>query len=291
MFAEVCPAHGRTVTPGLRALPFVLIATTGWTYVFGQPDYARPSGELRPGAIRPGAPLTCYRIRRGDTAARLAQRLTGNAHNRHQPWFQILDPANASFVSKSRYGVIHAGWDVCVASDRLRRGSESPAYYLASSPAVSRQTGAMPQQASALSVLWWAVSLFAAVAGLVLAWIVTRKYAGERRASLDVMRAFGDGFILEFKRPLFRRSAADPAVRSRLRFAPSRRRLEVLLAPADGRTYPNLVDHRKNVEYDVERVQRLLRDQPFVGSPPYVEGPWVVIPFRLETSKHQEGVP
>ena len=105
------------------------------------------------------------------------------------------------------------------------------------------------------------------------------------------MRGFGDRFIAEFERPLFRRSAVDPAVKSRLRFAPSRHRLEVLLAPADGRTYPNLVDHRKNVEYDVERVQQILRDEPFVSGPLYAEGSWVVIPFRFETDRQQEGVP
>ena len=50
---------------GLRALPLVFMMTTGSTHVFGQQ-------------------LTCYAIRRGDTAAGLAQRLTGYASNRHQ---------------------------------------------------------------------------------------------------------------------------------------------------------------------------------------------------------------
>ena len=105
------------------------------------------------------------------------------------------------------------------------------------------------------------------------------------------MRGFGNRFIAEFERPLFRRTASDAAVRSRLRFAPSRHRLEVLLAPADGRTYPNLVDHRKNVEYDVERVERILGAEPFVGGPLYAEGSWVVIPFSFETDRQQEGAP
>jgi hypothetical protein len=105
------------------------------------------------------------------------------------------------------------------------------------------------------------------------------------------MKVFGDRFISEFERPLFRRCADEPSLRSRLRFAPRRQTVEVLLAPADGRTYPNLSDHRKNVEYDVERVLRLLRNATFKTGPLYAEGPWVVIPFRLETDRQQEGVP
>lgn len=233
--------------------------TTGSTYAFGQQ-------------------LTCYPIRPGDTAARLAQRFTGNAHSRYQPWFQIVNPTTATFIPKSHYGVIQSGWHVCVATEMLRRGSAHP-----------RVT--QKQTVIDLSVLWWATALFVVVSGLVLAWVVTGKYIGERRASLDIMRGFGDKFISEFERPLFRRCAADPPVKSRLRFAPARHRLEVLLAPADGRTYPNLFDHRKNVEYDVERVLRLLRDEPFINGPLYAQGPWVVIPFRFEIDKQQEGVP
>jgi len=52
-----------------------------------------------------------------------------------------------------------------------------------------------------------------------------------------------------------------------------------------GYTYPNLVDHRRNVEYDVDRVLHLLRHEPFIGGAPYAEGRWVVIPCRLETGR------
>jgi hypothetical protein len=129
------------------------------------------------------------------------------------------------------------------------------------------------------------------VSGLVLTWVVARKHIGERQARLGLMRAFGDRFISEFERPLFRRSTSEPAVKSRLRVSPRRQRLEVCIAPADGRSYPNLLDHRRNVEYDVERVLRLLRDASFTNGPLYAQGPWVVIPFRLDTGKQQEGVP
>jgi hypothetical protein len=262
--------------------------TTGSTYAYGQPDVGRLSGELRPGRR-----LTCYPIQPGDTAARLAQRFNGNAHNRHQPWFQIVEPTTETFISKSRYGRIQAGWHVCVATEMLRRGPAQPRYHFVVSTApVLLQAGvAQEQTPTDLSALWWAVPLLIVVSGLVVTWVVAGKYIDERQASLDTMRAFGDKFISEFERPLFRRCASEPSVKSRLRFAPRRQRLEVLLAPAEGRTYPNLFDHRRNVEYDVERVLRLLRDASFTNGPLYADGPWVVIPFHLETGRQQEGVP
>jgi hypothetical protein len=258
--------------------------TTGSTYAFAQPDFARLSGELRPGRR-----LTCYPIQPGETAARLAQRLTGNAYNRHQPWFQIVEPATETFIPKYHYGRIQAGWHVCVATEMLRRGSAQP-LVVSSPPALLQTVVRQEQRAIDLGVLWWAIPLFVGVPGLAVAWVVVGKYFGERQASLGTMRGFGDKFIAEFERPLFRRCAGEPSVKSRLRFAPRRRTLEVLLAPADGRTYPNLFDHRKNVEYDVERVLRVLRDAPFTNGPLYMAGPWVVIPFRLETDRQQEGV-
>ena len=260
----------------MRALPFVLLMTTGSTYALGQTDMR----------------LTCYLVQPGDTAARLAHHFTGDADNRHQPWFQIINPTTETFIPKSRYGLIQAGWHVCVATERLRRGFvPGRGALVASSPVVPLRTGG-PQHQTAiyLSALWWAAPLLVIVS-LVLAWVVAGKHIGERQVRLDLMREFGDRFISEFERPLMRRSASEPAVKSRLRFVPRRQTVEVLIAPADGRSYPNLFDHRRNVEYDVERVRRFLRDASFTNDPLYAQGPWVVIPFRLETGKQQEGVP
>lgn len=250
--------------------------TTGSTYAVGQPERW----------------LTCYPIRPGDTAARLAQRFTGNAHNRHRPWFHIVEPTTATLIPKSHYGRIQAGWHVCVATEMLRHGSGRRPYAVATSgPPVLLHPGVRQEQTAIdLSFLWWATPLLA-FSGLVLARVVARKYIVKRRARLETMKVFGDRFISEFERPLFRRCADEPSLRSRLRFAPRRHTVEVLLAPADGRTYPNLSDHRKNVEYDVERVLRLLRNATFKTGPLHAEGPWVVIPFRLETDRQQEGVP
>ena len=235
--------------------------------------------------------LTCYPIRPGDTAARLAQRFTGNAHNRYQSWFQIVEPTTATLIPKSHYGRIQAGWHVCVATEMLRLGSAQRRYaVVSSSPPALLQSGVrQAQTAIDLTFLWWATPLLA-ISGLVLARAVTRKYFVRRQACLEAMKKFGDSFISEFERPLFCRRADEPSVRSRLRFAPRRHTVEVLLAPVEGRTYPNLSDHRKNVEYDVERVLQLLRNAPFKTGPLSAEGPWVVIPFRLETDR-QEGVP
>ena len=138
------------------------------------------------------------------------------------------------------------------------------------------------------SALLWAAPAFTVVSVLGLIW--ARKLAGRRRASLGVMRRFGARFISEFERPLFR-SAVDSPVKSRLRFAPARQRLEILLAPADGRTYPNLADHRRNVEYDVQRVLRLLMDEVGCQWTALREGAVGGHPVLLRNLQAREGVP
>ena len=265
-------ASSGTVTAGLRALPFVLVLTTCSTYASG-------------------GTLTCYAVRPGDTAAGLAQRFTGNARNRYQPWFQILNPARAAVIPKARYDSIQTGWHVCVATEMLRHASPQPP----SAPPVVLQAGVTQGQTPIdFSFLWWVAPPFAIGSGLLLGWFVSGRYIVDRRASLDLMRGFAVRFVSEFERPLFRRSAADAPVKSRLRFAPARGRLEIMLAPGGGRTYPNLVDHKHNVEYDVERVERVLRLLRYgasINGPLRAEGPWVVIPFHFEPDRQQEGVP
>jgi hypothetical protein len=245
-----------------RALPLVLVMATGSTSAFGEQ-------------------LTCFTVRPGDTAERLAQRFTGNTQNRHQPWFQIVNSQTARFVPKARYDDIQSGWYACVAPARLSRASARPPDHFASAP---------PPDVGRTSVFdltnLLVASLFLTGSGLLVA-AGTRRYIDQRRATLGIMKGFGGQFISEFERPLFRRQAAESPIKSRLRCAPARQRLEVLVAPADGRIYPNLVDHRRNVEYDVERVLRLLKnkpcskDRPFVNGPLRSEGTWVVIPFSL----------
>ncbi len=111
-------------------------------------------------------------------------------------------------------------------------------------------------------------------------------YVRDRRAPLQ---RFGERFVYEFARPLVRVRLSEPVVEARLRVRPYRRQVEVLLAPRGGRPYPNLVDHKQNVEYDVERVLRVLEDQRFVAGPLYAQGRWVVVPLHLQVSPKQAG--
>ena len=268
----------RVTVSARRTLPLALIITIGSTYAFA---------ELRPATTK----LTCFPIRPGDTAARLAQRLTGSIDNRHQSWFQIVDPATATMLPKSRYNEIEPGWRVCVATDMLRRAAPEQPQYLpvsAASVPLSQTTITTHVAGIDLRALWWAAPLFVLMSGLGLVW--TWRRIDERRTRLDVLRGFSHRFIYEFERPLLR-NAVTPPVRSRVRFAPARRCAEILIAPGNGRTYPNLVDHKRNVEYDVARIMRLLKDESFSHGPLRVEGQWVVIPFHFETDRLQEGAP
>ena len=96
-------------------------------------------------------------------------------------------------------------------------------------------------------------------------------------------------FIREFERPLLDQRGSRSVLRAELALSPDRGSLEVRLAPTDGRRYPNLSDHRTNVEYDVERVVNLLNDRRFICGPLRARGPWVAIPVRLKPDLHKEG--
>src|SRR5262249_4152286 len=95
--------------------------------------------------------------------------------------------------------------------------------------------------------------------------------------------------VREFERPLLQH-AAEPAIRSRLRVRPYRARLEICLAPGTGHRYPNLSDHRKNVEYDVHRVVSALADESFVCGRLRMREGWVVVPFRFRRRLKQRQV-
>jgi hypothetical protein len=113
-------------------------------------------------------------------------------------------------------------------------------------------------------------------------------YLRDRTAALT---RFAERFVREFDRPLVRIRPSEPVVEARLRVRPYRRQVDVLLAPRGGRPYPNLVDHRQNVEYDVARVLDALNDQRFVHGPLYAQGQWVVIPLRLQVNPKEAGGP
>lgn len=123
-----------------------------------------------------------------------------------------------------------------------------------------------------------------------LAWFLTESYlatAGEIPADL---KAFGEAFVQAFGRPLIDARPGAPPIRARLRAASRGRELEVLIAPSDGRTYPNLADHKNNLEYDVHRVLCAIGDRHFVSGQLRAEGPWVVIPIRRKADLKEAGV-
>lgn len=133
---------------------------------------------------------------------------------------------------------------------------------------------------------------FASTVGLVvwitlLAWLLTESYVAAHQAVPADLRRFGDRFVQAFSRPLMHGRTDEPPIRARLRCADG---LEILIAPNRGRTYPNLADHKRNTEYDVDRVLRLLADQRFVSGRLRAEGPWVVIPIRRRVEGKDAGV-
>ena len=222
-----------------------------------------------------GQRLLCVPVQHGDTAAQLAGRLTGNASDTRQPWFQILDPATARFVSKSKYDHILTGWRACLVNTPIAvtqsRATVAPPLWALRARLLS-SLGPLDSNV----VLW----------GLLVAVIAFVSHSGDqylrqRAMVLAIMRPFAERFVREFERPLIQPGSADRPIQSQVRFAPHRARVEVLLAPNRGRRYPNLADHRNNLEYDVTRVLGNLRNRSFVSGRPYAQGPWVVVPFQL----------
>ena len=227
--------------------------------------------------------LRCVPVRAGDSAAAVAKRLTGDAHNRVAPWFQIVDPATRTFVPKTRYDHIRPGWSACVV------GTVVPTVTAAVTKPVGRAEAAVATLASAIgdmdsNVLLW-LALVAAIAVIC---------SGLRDATgqpvPETMRRFGEAFVREFERPLLRQDRTGrPAIQARLRANAQKRRLEVLLAPAAGRRYPNLSDHRRNLEYDIGRVLQRLRVPSVLGRAPYAQGQWVVCPFEFADTQQAGG--
>ena len=244
----------------MRALPLVLL-------------FVAASGDAA------AQQFVCNTIRQGDTAAHLALRLTNSAHNMHQPWFQILDPTISRFVPKDAYDAIRPGWKVCIARDTATsRPTQQKAV-----PSDRARPATIPlfDRLAAMD-LTYAWMMAVAILTPLLASVVATKYLDRRRAMLDSMVGFAIAFVREFGRPLPRRHAADQPIKARMRCAPYRARLDILLAPNNGHSYPNVSDHRKNLEYDIERVLRLMPHEPFICGEPYKRGDWVVIPFQVK---------
>ena len=112
----------------------------------------------------------------------------------------------------------------------------------------------------------------------------------DRTKTSRALQTFGAAFVREFERPLVADRRGRAAVLARLSVCPRRAAIDVLLAPAADRRYPNLADHLANVEYDIHRVLTTLDDRRFACGPPEARGSWVAIPLRMVSGPHKEGV-
>ena len=100
----------------------------------------------------------------------------------------------------------------------------------------------------------------------------------------DLRRA-GEEFVAAFARPLIDPSTDTPPIRARLRFVRRMEQLDICIAPNTGRCYPNLLDHKRNVEYNVDRVMQLLGTRVVVSDRLRSEGRWVVVTIGLANLK------
>jgi hypothetical protein len=258
-----------------------------------------------PSAVFTQSSLVCHPIRRGESAEAAARRITGHGRNTYEAWFQIMN-ASSKFVPKSQYDRVRAGWRACITepaavsatSDLVRSIELLDAFPAPDSPGadalatatslVSPDHDPQPEAPGILraigSIDITFIWLGAAVVVSWVGWRVFDGYSARRNTASIVMKHFAARFIQEFERPLVRSHEAERAAQSGLR-RKRRGRFDILLAPGQGRRYPNLSDHRKNVEYDVARVLRLLADESFVSDPLYTQAGWVVVPFQTRNGR------
>ena len=255
-------------------------------------------------------PPVCHPIRRGESAGQAARRLTGDSRNMYSASFQIMN-GSSRFVPKSQYDRLHAGWSACLVRP-FARGAASPQPRLdppavlavtesvappiavaATDPLVRFRVSATPAASVDprpiakvdLTIMWLGTAIAVPWFGLqFVAGYVTR-----RRTASVLVHHFANRFIAEFERPLVRHDDTERPLKLRVRNA-RRGRFDILLAPGQGRRYPNLTDHKRNVEYDVGRVLSALDDPAFVSGALYTQAEWVVVPFQPRTGPKQPGV-
>ena len=236
--------------------------------------------------------LACVTIRADESVSSVASRMTGDAINMRAPWFQIVNPTTSRWVPKTRYGLKFAGWNACIVGGPQPDVAIRPTHAVATSspggPVVAyqpRAPGARVDSGLLIggTVLWWTLVLSIALA----CW--GDDYFRKRALVVETMKRFADRFVREFERPLIQQHLPDRPIRSRVRFKPARSRLDVLLSPHSGLRYPNLTDHKRNVIYDVARVEAVLQDRAFVSSQPFARGRWVVVPFHIRVDIREAG--
>jgi len=236
--------------------------------------------------------VVCEMVKAGDTASAVSRRLTGRADSHDQPWFRVFDRSRSRVISRAGYNTLPPGWQACVPAARVARRASAavPRTVPAATHPVPREsTGAVrasvPEATDdrrTLELMFLLLGLGAAGAAVVCGLQSVEQVAMQRKALKHEMLAFGRAFLNDFERPLLVDGVVDRPVYARMRCVPRKRRLDILLTPGSGRRYPNLTDHRRNVEYDVSRIAHRLRRHPFVPSAPRAEGEWVVIPFHFQ---------
>ena len=236
----------------------------------------------------------CEMVRPGDTAVTVSRRLTGRANGHDESWFRVFDGSRSRVIPRAQYRRLQSGWQACVPARRAVR-------YVAATPPRTPSTATRPLPRASTGVaetpanpvaaasnaraqqLGFLLLALAASGAAVVCGCRSIEQAAMKRQTLKLqMLVFGRAFLNDFERPLRVEGVADRPVDARIRFLPSQRRLDILLAPGSGRRYPNLADHRRNVEYDVDRIAHHLRNHPFVPSSLRAEGRWVVIPFHFQ---------
>jgi hypothetical protein len=219
--------------------------------------------------------FVCSPIYAGETLPAVALRLTGKSDNLYQPWFRIVD-ASGRFVPQSQYRNPGRNWRGCLQADIPQLPSQPL-------PGIGRPNGRIYDGR-------FAVRIGGAAFLILLPWLLLAEYVRRVRPVPAPLRSHANCFVSAFARPLLGRSSTLPPIQSRLRYLPAREEVEILIAPGSGRRYPNLTDHRVNVEYDVRRVLRLLGDRLVVTRPLRIEGQWVVVSLRSNAEVKEAGV-
>jgi len=261
--------------------------------------------------------VVCRPIHRGESAAAAARRVTGDSRNTYRASFQIMNAASR-FVPKSQYQWIHAGWRACVVKPAARRPSLVARRPLESKvpevPDVAPESPVSVEPAKTTALTAVKPPVFVRISApprvplgfppgganqdFTLVWLgaavatpwfglqvldVYRRRVGSRSV---LVQHFAHRFISEFERPLVPYDSTVRALQSRVRRR-RRGRFDILLAPGAGRRYPNLTDHKRNVEYDVARVIDVLGEDAFVSGELSMNGDWVVVPFQPRTTPKQ----
>lgn len=256
--------------------------------------------------------LVCHQIRRGESATQAARRVTGDARNTYQASFQIMN-ASSRFIPKSQYNRIRAGWRACVIEPPASHPSanagpalaidalEGPRTLEAFAPSGTRAAAAplatvdlvedaLDRLQSGTSTVLRAIgnvdlTMVWLGAAMVVPWLgfwIVENHLARRRTTAIIVRHFALRFVDEFERPLVPTRTAERPVRSRLRAGVRPGRFDILLAPGTGRRYPNLSDHRQNVEYDVARVMQMLASDCVMRGPLSTRAGWVVVPLQIK---------